>query len=377
MAKPRVFISSTFYDLQQIRVDLDKFIEGLGYEAIRNEEGDIPYNKDFSPAECCYKEISNIDILISILGGRFGSLGTQEEQDRAYSVSQLEVKKAMEEDKQIFIFIDNDVLAEYETYKLNKTQKNIKYKHVDDVNIYTFIEEMYKLKRNSIKGFKTAEDITRFLKEQFAGLFKQSILDAKQAKETRTIKDIETTAASLKELVDYFKETSQIKDKNVDLIIRATHPIVHRLKEILKISYNIYIDGLSDLEELLKANDYKRISNIDSSYRWEKINYQLFASVEKICINTNLFKDEKLEFIQFAKWRDNFIEYSIIQCENDEIGHGRLQGSLNRNPAYYNWLYDLDEAHPRNTPKNTPKKQATKAVKKTDKKSGAPPKNKK
>ena len=26
MAKPRVFISSTFYDLRQIRVELDKFI---------------------------------------------------------------------------------------------------------------------------------------------------------------------------------------------------------------------------------------------------------------------------------------------------------------------------------------------------------------
>lgn len=39
MAKPRVFISSTFYDLRQIRVELDKFIEGLGYEPVRNEEG--------------------------------------------------------------------------------------------------------------------------------------------------------------------------------------------------------------------------------------------------------------------------------------------------------------------------------------------------
>lgn len=45
MAKPRIFISSTFYDLRQIRSDIDLFIEGLGYEPIRNEEGDIPYGK--------------------------------------------------------------------------------------------------------------------------------------------------------------------------------------------------------------------------------------------------------------------------------------------------------------------------------------------
>ena len=37
MAKPRIFISSTFYDLRQIRSEIDLFIETLGYEAIRNE----------------------------------------------------------------------------------------------------------------------------------------------------------------------------------------------------------------------------------------------------------------------------------------------------------------------------------------------------
>lgn len=31
MAKPRVFISSTFYDLRQVRQDLDQFIMSLGY----------------------------------------------------------------------------------------------------------------------------------------------------------------------------------------------------------------------------------------------------------------------------------------------------------------------------------------------------------
>lgn len=45
MAKPRVFISSTFYDLRTVRLELDKFIESIGYEPIRNEEGDIPYGK--------------------------------------------------------------------------------------------------------------------------------------------------------------------------------------------------------------------------------------------------------------------------------------------------------------------------------------------
>ena len=47
MARPRVFISSTFYDLKQIRADLDNFIRSLGYDVVRNEEGAITYEKDF------------------------------------------------------------------------------------------------------------------------------------------------------------------------------------------------------------------------------------------------------------------------------------------------------------------------------------------
>lgn len=37
MAKPRVFFSSTFYDLRQMRADIDQFLRGVGHDAIRNE----------------------------------------------------------------------------------------------------------------------------------------------------------------------------------------------------------------------------------------------------------------------------------------------------------------------------------------------------
>ena len=49
MAKPRVFVSSTFYDLRQVRDDLDRFISGMGYEAVLHEAGDIAYGKDSPP----------------------------------------------------------------------------------------------------------------------------------------------------------------------------------------------------------------------------------------------------------------------------------------------------------------------------------------
>lgn len=73
MAKPRVFVSSTFYDLKQVRADLERFIKELGYESILNERGNIAYGSIERLEEYCYKEVALCDIVIAIIGGRLGS----------------------------------------------------------------------------------------------------------------------------------------------------------------------------------------------------------------------------------------------------------------------------------------------------------------
>ena len=212
MARPRIFISSTYYDLIQVRVELDKFIESLGYESIRNEEGNIPYNKDNNLQEYCYKEISNVDILVSIIGGRYGSPAINADGDAIdYSVTQTEIKTALENNKLVYLFVEKNVLTEYETYVLNKGNENIKYKYVDNIQIYKFIDEIKALsKNNNIKAFDTADEIKSYLKEQWAGLFKQFILDSQKLEDQKVLRDINDTASTLKTLVDYFKEREEI-----------------------------------------------------------------------------------------------------------------------------------------------------------------------
>ncbi len=100
MAKPRIFISSTFYDFKQIRTDIDILIRDLGYEAVRNETGDIPHGMEKKLDEYCYKEIDNVDILVAIIGGRFGSTSSKEE----YSITQMEIQEAIKKNKPVFIF---------------------------------------------------------------------------------------------------------------------------------------------------------------------------------------------------------------------------------------------------------------------------------
>ncbi len=48
MAKPRIFISSTYYDLKHLRASLENFVESLGFDAILSEKGNIAYAPDIA-----------------------------------------------------------------------------------------------------------------------------------------------------------------------------------------------------------------------------------------------------------------------------------------------------------------------------------------
>ncbi len=254
MAKPRVFISSTFYDLKQIRSDLKSFISSLGYESIRNEEGEIPYGKDEPLEEYCYKEIKDVDILVSIIGGRFGS----ESKRGSFSISQMEVRTALKESKQVYIFIEKNVLTEYETYLLNK-ESNINFKFADDSRIYKFIEEVKSLNvNNNVKEFETAFDITKYLKEQFAGLFQRFLADRIRIKETSLISNLEKTAQMLNKLVNYLSDENKGQTEEINRILMINHPLVEDLRNLLEIPYNFYIEGLKDMDKLIVARGWKK-----------------------------------------------------------------------------------------------------------------------
>lgn len=303
MAKPRIFISSTFYDLRQIRIELDKFIESMGYDPVRNEEGDIPYGKDDELQMYCYKEIDNIDILISVIGGRYGSPSVIEEKEKEYSVSQRELKTAYKQNKQIFIFIEKNVYTEYETYVLNKDNSEIVYRYIDNINIYKFIDEIKSFSHNNnIKTFETVDDITRYLKEQFAGLFKQYIIDAENRKQQQVIQEVNETAQTLKQMLDYLINVNNEQQEGLKGLSQTMHPIIKRLKELLQIPYKFYIEGIDDFDALLNARSFKRVADC----RWK---HTKDGIVKELVIDPDLFQESgRLRYIPSSDWKDDFIQ---------------------------------------------------------------------
>ena len=143
------------------------------------------------------------------------------------------------------------------------------------------------------------------------------MLESKRVKETLVIKDIESTAKTLREMVDYLKEESQGKDEEMNRIIRVSHPIVNRIKQVLGVDYNIYIEGIADLEALLNARGYRLVEGFPDSY-WERtFNRSNSKVVKRIFIEESLFEEGKLKYIKQADWDDNFIKTEETETKNN------------------------------------------------------------
>jgi hypothetical protein len=176
-----VFISSTYYDLKHVRSSLQSFVESLGFDCILSEKGDIPYAHDQPLDESCYREVETADIFVLVVGGRYGSgaSGSGKKPSHEFfetyeSVTKKEYKAAVEKDIPIFVMIEKAIYAEYETFLRNADRTDVQYAHVDSANVFRLIREILAQSRNNpVYPFDGHKDIAEWLREQWAGLFRE------------------------------------------------------------------------------------------------------------------------------------------------------------------------------------------------------------
>lgn len=315
MAKPKVFISSTFYDLRHIRIDLERFIRDLGYDTIMNEFGNIPYGKDEHLEHYCYKEIDNADILVSIIGGRYGS----ESKYDKYSISQMEFKSAYDLNKQVYIFIEKGVYNEYQFYLKNKENSSVNYTFVDSIKIHQFIESIEVLpNNNTIHSFETSNDITTFLKDQWAGLFQRFLKEQTRQKEINIIKGIENTAKTLNQLVTFLTEEKRGSENAINEILLSNHPAMEQIKELLQIPYRVYFTNKEEFYDLIKARGYRLNIDIFDFNQFEEWILEKNSKIFKLVFDTDIFNaDNKLKIFTKEEWNNDSIKLQIEDIDDD------------------------------------------------------------
>lgn len=194
---PRVFISSTFYDLRFIREELANFVRSYNFEPVLFEQGDVGYIHGKNLDESCYKEMNHADMVILIIGGRYGSPASGEVQEdfKEYlSVTRKEFNTAVEENIPVYVFVDANVYSEYNVYAKNKAvfesgEAKIHFAATDNINVFRFIDAIFMLKYICVTGFAEAQDIKNFLKKQWADMFKEYLLLLKEKSNRENVVD--------------------------------------------------------------------------------------------------------------------------------------------------------------------------------------------
>ncbi len=226
MASLRVFVSSTCFDLGPIRGQLRNFLNSMGYEPIMSDYNDVLYDPRIHTHTSCIEEIATCDIIVLLVGSRFGGKAIPEaiskvdfdaiieksksvehlKKKENISVTQLEVLKAVEIEIPIFTFIDSRLWNDHELYEKNKSKpilKDIEFPSIEKPETAEFIFEFvnflrHRTKGNSINTFAKFEDIEETLKKQWAGLF-QKLLNESRNKQLE-FKRIDTLSNQFEDL---------------------------------------------------------------------------------------------------------------------------------------------------------------------------------
>lgn len=255
MANLKVFVSSTYYDLHHVRNDLYAFIKDMGYEPVMHDKGGIPYTQEASLEASCYNELSTCDIVICIIGNKYGT----ESERGNYSITMEELRKAIKSRKKVYTFIVKDVYVENQTYERNKEGGVFKPAYVDDIRIHEFISELKTTVRNSpIQPFEAVSEIETNLKSQFSGLFQKLLSQEATATESKTYSDLQATSDEIKALIESLSKQNEEFFLKFDGTIYATIPTLSSIRNLLGLKdCSFFVKDKTALIELLITMGFK------------------------------------------------------------------------------------------------------------------------
>lgn len=290
MAKPKIFISSTFYDLKHVRNDIESFLRSVGYDPIMNERGNIPYSADRPLETSCLQEIAACDILLGIIGGVFGSSSIASEE---HSISMEEIQTAISQKKQIFICVEKSVWVENKFYLQNKDNLKVKYSEVNDIRIHDFIAKVKSLpQNNAIIPFESTGDIINFIREQFAGLFQKLLQEKSSISSQSELLQLDQVADKFIDINNKLEERELELNNQISNYVWYPHLAIFHLNKLLGIkSYTILVHTKEGIIDYLRDCSFFKDEGLSDETKIVFIR-RLENQIQTLSIDNVLF-DEK------------------------------------------------------------------------------------
>ena len=330
--KPRIFISSTFYDLKYIREDISNFVKAHDFDPIMFEDGDIGYTPGKPLDESCYENMKNADMVILIIGGNYGSPASGEKEDafKEYlSVTRKEFSTAVSEGIPVYAFVESAVYSEFGVYdsnirKIEEKQIDLVFKATKNINVFRFIKEIYSLGKISVNEFRKPSEIKEFLSKQWSDMFKNYLKILKEKNDSKNIYDAMDNLQSLIKRMDVMVDGLGKKIMG-DGHEEVTYNEV--LKKQLRIRAKEFAKKIIDNFIFCYKHDIEKKEAVKIAYSSIKIalnnirkNFKDKGAVNIIEILGISFNNEKFVFLEkgqvdfFLDW-----EINIEICDNKEL----------------------------------------------------------
>ena len=169
MARVNIFVSSTCYDLSQIRNDIKQCIIDLGHTPILSEMKDFPIDPQLSNTENCINAVKNVaDIFVLIIGNKYGSV-----LESGQSITNTEFLTAVNKGIPIYTFALKQMTVLLPMWERNP-DADFSY-IVDNNKVFEFLADIRKKRGLWNFEFEKAQDITNILKVQLSNLFHDAL----------------------------------------------------------------------------------------------------------------------------------------------------------------------------------------------------------
>ena len=158
------------YDLNHLRSQLRRFIEGLGWIAVMAEHGSFAIDANQTTVNNSLRNVrENADIFVMVVGARYGSV----DPDTDKSVTNLEFLEARARGVPTYVFVDSAVLAQLSVWRSNP---DADYSGVVDTpRVFEFIDSFRGSGDVWTFPFAITEDIVDTLRKQFAYLVQDAL----------------------------------------------------------------------------------------------------------------------------------------------------------------------------------------------------------
>jgi len=299
-----IFISSTDYNLKDLRAELARFLQELGYRPILSSAEGFPDNSpNLEPWESCIPVLEQAFVMILVIDGKYGSrLGWPNSHDclkeQKIAPTHGEYVYAHNTRKRMLVFIREEVMIYYQSYRntlkncgkdLEKT-KEILLQTLPEYIDFDVLQFIHQVKTTRpipwIKEFKDITDIKKEVQKKMLNELAEMFL-IKNAHLDTVIRSFNTAMEALS--IDAQKEVLSRID--------ATKQLISTVDEIAGFQ--------KELKEKTTALDQTENENQEQRKRFEKEIRELKTKIMKL--------EEKS---QASSKDDYFVKNGTVQVGN-------------------------------------------------------------